>query len=260
MFYSTLLCLLFAGLAGALPLSPSSLVKRFGQTLTAQWQCEGEDGAAYFMCLNLWGQATATSGYQTAQQTNATANNVAWTTSWNWTGGPGSVKSYSNVALQANLPVQLSAITSAWTNWQWQYTASNALVADVSYDIWFANSPVSPPSAAQSVPNVSTYEIMIWLGSSGLSPIGAPVATHYIAGATWTLWQGMNNNWTVFSFVRNGTDITNFSGNLNDFFTCLTGQHGVSTAQYLVAVQAGTEPVMGSATLQTNVFNVAVTS
>lgn len=58
MFYSTLLCLLFAGLAGALPLSPSSLVKRFGQTLTAQWQCEGEDGAAYFMCLNLWGQAT----------------------------------------------------------------------------------------------------------------------------------------------------------------------------------------------------------
>ncbi|KAF7976447.1 hypothetical protein HWV62_6687 [Athelia sp. TMB] len=277
-FYFTFVCVLFAGLAGALPVSPSTPVKRLGQTLTAQWQCEGEDGAYYFVCLNLWGQASATSGFQTAQQTNASVDNVSWTTTWNWSGGPGSVKSYSNVALQQNLPVQLSHITAAYTNWQWEYTAAENVVADVSYDIWFANSAVTPPSAAESVTNVSTCtpffpprvyvtfspnpdEIMIWLGQSGgLNPIGSPIANVNIAGCSWTLWQGTNSDWTVFTYLRNQADITSFSADLNEFFTDLTTQRGVPSSQYLVALQAGTEPSTGSATLQTNLFNVAVNS
>jgi len=44
----------------------------------------------------------------------------------------------SNVALKHNLPIQLSNITNCPSNWHWTYAAQKNVVADVSYDIWFA--------------------------------------------------------------------------------------------------------------------------
>ena len=189
----------------------------------------------------------------------ASGNNIGWTTSYTWNGGSGQVKSYTNVALQHNLPVRLSNIKDSWTNWQWHYSSQNNIVADVAYDIWFAASPVSPPSAGQAVSGVSTYEIMIWLGQAGgILPIGSPIATVSIAGHTWQVWKGPNQGWTVFSFLRQGSDITNFNADLNGFYQYLINSQGVSGSQYLVSLEAGTEPMTGSATLTTSLYNVAV--
>jgi len=227
--------------------------------LSSQYQCEGEDASYYLLCLNLWGESSATSGSQTAQMRSSSSDNIAWTTSYNWNGGSGQVKSYSNVALQHNLPMQLSNVANCWSNWQWTYSSQSNIVADVSYDIWFAASPVSPPSAGQAVSGVSTYEIMIWLGQAGgINPIGSPIATTSIAGYTWQLWKGTNQGWTVFSFLRQGSDITNFSADLNGFYQYLINSQGVPSNQYLVSLESGTEPMTGSATLTTTLYNAAV--
>jgi len=220
-----------------------------GAVLTTQWQCETENAGYYTLCLNLWGESGASSGSQTAQMTGSSGNSISWVTNWNWNGGTG-VKSYTNVGLQKNVPKQLSAISSVPSVWDWSYPTQSNVKADVAYDIWFAASATGS----------STYEIMIWLGeSAGIAPIGSPIATVTIAGYSWTLWKGTNSTWTVFSFVRGGSsDITAFSGDLNAFFKYLTTSQGVSSSQFLTAVQAGTEPTTGSAQLKTTNYSVVV--
>jgi len=234
-----------------------------GAVLTGQYQCEGEDASYYQFCLNLWGESQAASGsWQTAQMTSSSSDNIAWTTWYNWIAkAGGQVKSYTNVALQHNLPMQLNSIANCWTNWNWYYSAASGVQADVSYDIWFAASPVSPPLAGQAVSGVSTYEIMVWLGQAdGIDPIGSPITTVSLSGYSWQVWKGTNQGWTVFSFLRTGGDINNFSSDLNVFYQYLIQHQGVPGNQYLVALEAGTEPMMGSATLVTSNYNVAVNS
>ena len=49
--------------------------------------------------------------------------------------------------------------------------------------------------------------------------IGNVVAQNLqLGGHTWTLKQGPNSNWDVFSFITAEGDITDFSADLNDFF------------------------------------------
>jgi xyloglucan-specific endo-beta-1,4-glucanase len=76
-----------------------------------------------------------------------------------------------------------------------------------------------------------------------MDPIGSPIANTSIAGYTWQLWEGVNQGWTVFSFLRQGSDIENFSGDLNGFYQYLIDYQGVQSSQYLVALESGTEPI-----------------
>lgn len=75
-----------------------------------------------------------------------------------------------------------------------------------------------------------------------MAPIGSEIASVSIAGYDWALWKGTNSDWTVYTFLRNSADIKTFNADLKKFFTYLIDDHGVPSSQYLVAVQAGTEP------------------
>lgn len=143
-------------------------------------------------------------------------------------------------------------------------------MADVAYDLFTSN------TAGGS--NVN--EIMIWLANYNAGPISAvynsdgtpkPVASNVnIAGHTWNLYSGSNGANNVFSFLPTSGTITSFSGDIVQFLNVssltfgitrtsnanvlqqyLTQHEGVSTSQYLVTAQAGTEPTTGSATLTT---------
>lgn len=89
---------------------------------------------------------------------------------------------------------------------------------------------------------------MIWLAAiGGAEPIGYPsvVASPTIAGTTWKLYKGPNTSWTVFSFVA-PNEITDFSGDLNDFFKYLIENQGMQSNYYLQTIQAGTEAFTGT--------------
>ncbi|THH20039.1 hypothetical protein EW146_g1227 [Bondarzewia mesenterica] len=160
----------------------------------------------------------------------------------------------ANLDLRQGLGKTISSISSIPTTWHWTYSsASSGLVADVSYDIW-----LSDTAGTGGASSSSTYEIMIWLSTrGGAGPAGSQIGTATVDGVTWNLYKGTVSTWTVFSFVA-PSEITSFDTDLKPFLTYLTSDQGVSSSQYLVQAQAGTEPFIGIATLTTTSYQLAI--
>ncbi|KAF9268439.1 endocellulase [Marasmius fiardii PR-910] len=213
----------------------------------------------YQLCQNLWGRDTGVgSQSSTLVSQSDTTNSLSWSTTWNWTNGPDNVKSYANIESTVAKGVQLQNVTSAPTTWTWSYQSrSDGIRANVAYDIWTGVPSVGTPASQNS-----SYEIMIWLSSlGGIEPIGdSPVTTNVsLAGYTWDIWRGPNQNWEVLSFVvKDVADVTNFNVDLNEFFEYLIANQVVAPTQYIQSIQAGTEAFTGSAVLVTSNYSVAV--
>lgn len=116
------------------------------------------------------------------------------------------------------------------------------MISNVSYDLWLA------PSASAK----NQYEIMIWVGAYGgagpISSTGSAIATVNIAGSSWKVFKGKNEDVTVFSFVA-AKNIGNFNADLNQFFKYLTSKQGISNNMVITSLQAGTEPFEGESEL-----------
>lgn len=86
---------------------------------------------------------------------------------------------------------------------------------------------------------------MIWLAALGgagpISSTGSTVATPTIGDNEFELYSGANGDTTVYSFVAT-SEITEFSGDLMDFFNYLIDNEGLSSSQYITSIGAGTEP------------------
>lgn len=53
-----------------------------------------------------------------------------------------------------------------------------------------------------------------------IQPVGSQITSGTsIAGHTWNLWRGPNQNWQVLSFVSSTGDLKNFNVDLNEFFS-----------------------------------------
>ncbi|KAJ7470243.1 endocellulase [Mycena galericulata] len=223
------------------------------QTITIQNDCIPAGG--YTLCQNLWG-ASAGGGSQNSTLMSSSTQTVSWATNYIWADGSNTVKSYANVEAINAKGVQLANISSAPTSWSWNFgTQSSGNQGDVAYDIWFGQASSGRPSTAGS-----SYEIMIWLSTfGGMQPIGSQIATGVaIAGHTWNVWKGPNENWEVISFGSAAGDINSFNVDLNAFFKYLVSEQGVAGTQYVQVIQAGTEAVFGSASFFTNSYSVSI--
>jgi len=229
---------------------------------------EGHSASGYRVQNNLWGRSSATSGSQCSAFNSASGSSVAWSTTWQWSGGENNVKSYSYSSrdFTKRLVSQISSIptTAVWTVSN-QNTRSN-----VAYDLFTARDVNHPTSGGD-------YELMIWLGRyGGVQPIGSYKTTVNLAGRSWSLYVGYNGSMKVFSFVAPGA-VSNFSGNIKDFFNYMAANEGFPAASQnlisklflflffvsvgfcwgsfeltvwisLAAVQFGTEPFTGGQT------------
>ncbi|PYH36630.1 putative endoglucanase [Aspergillus vadensis CBS 113365] len=205
----------------------------------------------FILYNDLWGEDNASSGSQCTGVDSSSGSEIAWHTSWSWEGGSSDVKSYANAALQFT-GTQLSSISSIPSTWKWTYSGSD-IVADVAYDMFLGST-----ADASS----DEYEIMVWLAALGgagpISSTGSTIATPTINGVTWDLYTGPNGDTTVYSFVAQSTT-EDFSGDLNDFFTYLVDNEGVSDSLYLTTLEAGTEPFTGSnAELKVSEYSVSI--
>jgi len=225
------------------------------QTLTGPFDCD--TAGQFSLCQNLWGRSAGV-GNQTSTMMSASGDAITWFTNYTWANGPNNVKSYANVESNTAKGVQLSAVTSAPTAWSWEYdTQSAGIRADVSYDIWFGAAQTGTPASS-----ASSYEIMIWVsGKGGIQPVGSQITNGTsIAGHTWNLWKGPNANWEVLSFVSAEGDLTDFNVDLKDFFDYLIAEQGVSSSQFVQAIQTGTEAFTGTANLFIKSFSVSINS
>ncbi|KAI0154404.1 family 12 glycosyl hydrolase [Xylariaceae sp. FL1272] len=233
-----------AGLALASPAPVTTLEER-ATTFCGQW--DSTTSGSYILYNDLWGMSSGT-GSQCTTLTSVSGNTISWSTSWSWSGGSSSVKSFANAVYQGGAK-QISAISTIPTTWKYTYTGSS-LVANVAYDL-FTSSTSS---------GSSEYEIMVWLAALGgagpISSTGSPIATTTIAGVSWNLYYGLNGSMKVYSFVAS-SQVTSFSGDLKLFLTYLSSNQGLSTSQYLTSMGAGTEPFTGSNAVLTSTYSAS---
>ena len=213
----------------------------------------------YWLNSNLWGASTG-SGSQCIWDTSMSGSTIAWGTSWNWTGQANSVKSYDSSVLgwhwgwknsNTGLPIQLSSNQPVQTSWSYNFNQTTAGGYDVSYDTWLSPNP----NLGNANPS---DEVMVWLShGGGIQPAGSKQTTVTIDGTSWDLWQG-SSSWQIYSFVR--TSNTNSASlNLMDFYNYLVSR-GLSSSNYLLSVEQGTEVFTGAGELDTTSYSTNVGS
>ena len=107
---------------------------------------------------------------------------------------------------------------------------------------------------------------MVWLGEFGnISPLSSngypptPIATPTIDGVAFNLILGKNGAVTVYSFVAASKKAQTWSGDLMGFYNYLETQYKLSSALYLLSIQAGSEVFTGSnAVLTTSAYSITV--
>ena len=119
-------------------------------------------------------------------------------------------------------------------------------IYNTSFDVWFDPTPRTDGQQTGA-------ELMVWLDHRGpVQPVGVPVATVALAGATWQVWFG-KSGWNVISYVRTaGTASADFT--LADFYTDAVRRGYADAAWYLTNVQVGFEVWSHAAGLSVDQF------
>lgn len=151
---------------------------------------------------------------------------------------------------QQGMPIKLSSITSAISTWNVSPSPNGNW--DNAYDIWTnANSTTNN--------NSSGMEIMIWINHLGsIQPAGTlTVSNISINGMTWNLWVGGGTNTGTKSYVAT-SGVTSVNFDLNNFFKDLENRGYLSTGDFLIDVEAGTEIWTAGSGFATNSFSVSI--
>ncbi|RLN62177.1 hypothetical protein BBP00_00004934 [Phytophthora kernoviae] len=205
----------------------------------------------YILYNNLWGAFDDPSGGQCTGLDSSDGSTIAWHTSFNWAGTSWQVKSFANAALQFE-PVQLADVKSIPTTIEYDYKYDGKIVTNVAYDLFTSSTPKGKVE----------FELMVWLAALGgawpLSSSGKPVKNVTVSGTDFNLYQGVNGNTTVFSYVAVNSP-SSFTADLKEFADVLPAEGGLNSTQYLTHVQCGTEPFIGTnATLTVSKYSAAV--
>lgn len=224
--------LLFGAALTAVAISSTSAADFCDQWGKTKW-------GNYTIYNNLWGSSAATKGgKQCTGLDSGSAETVSWHTKSTWQGGERSVKSYANAALHFD-PVPLSHITSIHSVMSYTFKYSGNAVADVAYDLFTSSTATGEKE----------FEVMIWLAAIGgagpISSTGKAIATTIIEGTEWSVFSGPNGKMMVYSFVAS-RQVNDFKGNLMKFFDYLIASQSFKTSQYLIKVECGTEPFIGT--------------
>lgn len=107
----------------------------------------------YYFNNNAWGQSAGT-GTQCTYIDSHSTTGVSWHSSWSWSGGDNSVKSFPYSGRTMSTKSLVSSIGSLPTAATWSYTGTS-IRADVAYDLFTASDPNHETSSGD-------YEIMIW--------------------------------------------------------------------------------------------------
>jgi hypothetical protein len=242
-------------LAGPLALSPLA-VPAPGRATTTCAPGGSIVLGAYWLSNDI--EAAAGSGWQCLWDNWRTRTAIGWGTSWNWSGAPGSVKSFAGSVLGwhwgwktsgTGLPTRLSDDREVKTAWRYQPPRSGSFT--VVYDLWLHD---QAKPGAKSTP---TDEVTVWLyRSGGTEPLGTKVGTVSVAGTRWDLYEGQKG-WQVYTFVRTA-NISSVNLDLRDFLGYLRSNLGLSSAKYLSGVEAGTEVSTGAGQLNTTSYYTGV--
>jgi hypothetical protein len=207
-------------------------------------------GGRYVVMNNRWG----TSAQQCINVTGTGFSIVSQQGTGSTSGPPVSYPAvylgchYTKCSPGSNLPIQVSAISTATSSISYSYVSGATY--DAAYDIWLDPSPKTD--------GVNQQEIMIWFNRQGsIQPIGSVVGNATIGGRSWEVWRGSNGSNAVISYVA-PAPIASWSFSVLDFVNDVKGRGAITSSWYLTSIQAGFEPWIGGAGLAVTDFAAGV--
>jgi hypothetical protein len=154
---------------------------------------------------------------------------------------------------QQGMPIQECQISSAPSAWDVTPAANGNW--NIAYDVWF--NPNMTTSA-----NSTGLEMMIWINHMGtIQPAGSvAVSSVSIDGMAWDIWknQSSQNSGTITYKATTPTNSVSFD--LLPFFQDMVSRGYLSSDQWLISVEAGTEIWTAGSGFATNSFSVSVAS
>ncbi len=149
---------------------------------------------------------------------------------------------------QHGLPIQFTSITTSPT--AWNFTPSSNGDWDIAYDIWF-----NPNSTTSN--NSTGLELMVWPNHMGsIQPAGSVVVSNAsIGGMTWNIWRsGSTENSGTISYVAT-SPASSFNFDLLNIYNDLVNRGYLSSNQWLIDIEAGTEIWVAGSNFTTNSFS-----
>ncbi|NRQ40461.1 hypothetical protein HII36_52890 [Nonomuraea sp. NN258] len=215
-----------------------------------KWGSASIQSGKYIVQNNVWGADTAQC-VDVDQSGGFTVTQAAHNNPTN--GAPAAYPSiyagchYANCTTGSNLPMRASAAGFGALRSGVSMTFTGSATYNASYDLWFDPTPRTDGQNTGA-------ELMIWLNRQGsIQPIGSPVGTVNLAGATWQVWFG-NIGWNVISYVRT-TPATTIDFAIDTFYSDAVSRGYGQRSWYLTSVQAGFEPWVGGAGLAVDSFS-----
>jgi hypothetical protein len=242
---------------GPLPSFSGSTCDQFGTIFSS--------GKVYYVMNNVFNDAV-TSQCITASGTGFTVTSANHNIATN--GAPAAYTAFvrgchfGTCTTGSNMPKQVSTIASVPSSFTVQPAGS---AWDAAYDIWFDHT-------TNTMTRNNGLEMMIWLNSTNVQPIGGQVDTATIAGASWQVWYSAGSSPPVISYRRSPTTTSMSLFDIKDFMTDAMrrnassgtlpipsgGQPVLNAAWFLTSVQAGFELWQGGANAAGTSFTAAV--
>ena len=166
--------------------------------------------------------------------------------------------SYGNCSPASILPMQVSALSTVTSSWDFSVGGDINDRYDVAYDIWFC---ADGNCGSSGFPG--GVELMIWLDYKNVNGWQTDLGSVTLAGHTWEGWQATFgsgiNSWTYLAYMIQPPMVTSVADlDLNAFFRDAAAKGAIQNSWYLYAIHAGNELRTGGIPYNSNSFSVSI--
>jgi cellulose 1,4-beta-cellobiosidase len=166
--------------------------------------------------------------------------------------------SFGNCSPASMLPMQVGALSTVTSSWDFSVGGAASDQYNVSYDIWFC-----PDGDCGTSGFPQGAELMIWLDYKNVHGWQTDLGTVTLAGHTWEVWQATMgsgaNSWTYLAYMIQSPMVTSVTDlDLNAFVRDAAARGYIQNSWYLYAIQAGSELRTGGIPYSSDSFSVAI--
>ena len=166
--------------------------------------------------------------------------------------------SHGDCSPASMLPMQVSALSTVTSSWDFSAGGAATDKYNVAYDVWFC-----PDANCGTSGFPGGVELMIWLDYKNVHGWQTDLGSVTLGGHTWEVWQATFgsgiNSWTYLAYMIQPPMVTSVADlDLNALIRDAAAKGIVQNSWYLYAIQAGDELRTGGIPFSSNSFSVSI--
>jgi len=168
--------------------------------------------------------------------------------------------SFGSCTPNTMLPMQVSALSTVTSSWDFSAGGTSKDQYNVAYDIWFC-----PDNNCGSTGFPNGLELMIWLDYKNVHGWKTSLGSKTLAGHSWDVWLAdmlvgqASDSWTYLTYMIKGPQVTSLTDfDLGAFIRDAVARGYIKDTWYMYAIQAGMEVRTGGMPYTSNSFSVTI--